>query len=156
MDSRFCGWAALVCLAISGCGGGSTYKPPSEVYPVSGTVTYNGQPVAGATVTFFAAEAQRTAAGMTNDQGVYRLTTFTSNDGAVVGKQSVTVTKGNTAQAEPLPDDQSPNYDPLAVMRSAPTVKPPIPEKYATQTTSELEATVSAEGKNEFDFELKD
>lgn len=155
MRSWFCGWALLVCLVNWGCGG-TKYNPAAQTYPVRGTVTYKGGPVAGATVTFFAAEADRTAAGMTNDQGVYQLTTFKSNDGAVAGKQGVSVSKGSLPDSAPIQDDQSPNYDPDVAMRPQPVVKPPIPVKYFAKETSGLEAVVTADGPNEFNFELVD
>src|SRR5436190_19619243 len=62
-----------------------------SIAPVHGKVTYKGGPVAGATVEFLCTGASRPAAGTTDEQGNYRLTTFTAGDGAMIGTHVVTV-----------------------------------------------------------------
>jgi hypothetical protein len=98
----------LVLLAISamliatvGCG---SDNPPVEV--VTGTVMYNGAPLAEATVSFHPdslnvrGTASRVSSGETDAQGNFRLITnfmdgggIVKLDGAPVGKYNVTVTK---------------------------------------------------------------
>ena len=71
--SRFCLLLAacgIVCLAAGGCGP----KRP-ETFPVSGRVTYKGQPVARGLVAFYPAEG-RMATGDIGPDGRYSLTTF--------------------------------------------------------------------------------
>ena len=88
-------------IATVGCGAG---HPPVEI--VTGTVMYNGAPLAEATVTFHPSEANslgsasRASSGETDAQGVFRLTTnyidgnsIVMLDGAPAGAYSVTVTK---------------------------------------------------------------
>src|SRR5690606_32888601 len=85
------GVVGLAVLAL-GCGGGEV-EPPAPVFPVSGKVTYKGQPVAGADITFHHESGDRSAFGRTNDEGEYKLTTFSSNDGAIEGRHGVTIIK---------------------------------------------------------------
>lgn len=84
---------AGLCLLTIGCGRNSKREP---VYPVSGTILYEGQPVAAADVTFFCAEKKRSAFGRTNAQGQYKLSTFAPNDGAVAGSHVIVITKFQT------------------------------------------------------------
>ena len=77
---------ALLVLFLSGCGGGSK----AGTYPVTGVVTFKGEPLPNAAVTFFPVQG-RPAAGMTNAQGEYFLSTFAAGDGAMSGTYSVTV-----------------------------------------------------------------
>jgi hypothetical protein len=88
-------------IATVGCG---SDHPPVEV--VTGTVMYNGAPLAEATVSFHPdaqnalGTASRVSSGETDAQGVFRLTTnfvdggsIVPLDGAPVGTYKVTVTK---------------------------------------------------------------
>lgn len=147
----------LFCIAILfGCGGNSS---PVPVYPVEGTLKYQGKPVAGADITFFNAEANRSAFGRTNDQGEFELTTFSSNDGAVAGKNVVTIQKFETPPpaATDVASTESEAYVPPGFNKSTDPPKPKsnFPEKYGSQETSGLIAVVNAEGPNKIDFDLK-
>lgn len=81
------------CVFLSGCS--NSGRP--AIAPVRGTVTYNGQPVAGATVVFLCPGAPRPAVGKTDERGEYQLTTYEPNDGAMIGNHVVTVKKKSTA-----------------------------------------------------------
>jgi hypothetical protein len=62
---------------------------------VSGVVKLDGKPLAGATVMFNPkAAGARPAIGVTGQDGVFRLTTFKSNDGAPRGEYQVTIQAG--------------------------------------------------------------
>jgi hypothetical protein len=64
-------------------------EPPAKV---SGTVTLDGKPLAGATVTFEPVEkGGKKATGKTDENGAYVLTTSKAGDGALPGKYKVTV-----------------------------------------------------------------
>jgi hypothetical protein len=83
-----------VALATLGCGGSS-----HKTAPVSGKVTLNGQPLAGATVTFqpvasgSQADVGLGSYGVTDEQGKYALQVVgTERKGAVVGKHRVVFT----------------------------------------------------------------
>jgi hypothetical protein len=90
MRARFGLGLALV-LAL-GCGSGGNYAK------VSGTVTLDGQPLPGATVSFQpiarsgSIEAGPGSVGKTNEKGEYTLTGDKGQAGALVGKHRVNIT----------------------------------------------------------------
>lgn len=150
--------AVVACAAMAcGCGGGST--PPVPVYPVTGTVTYQGKPVVGADITFYNEVEDRSAFGRTNDQEEYQLTTFSSNDGAVAGKNGVTIVKFEAPpKATEVAPTDSTAYVPPGFNQSTDPPKPKsqFPEKYGSQETSGLVAVVNADAENKIDFKLED
>jgi hypothetical protein len=81
----------LALLTALGCGGKS-------FAPVSGTVTLDGQPLAGATVSFQpiapegSAEAGPGSNGKTNDKGEFTLAGDKGQKGALVGRHRVIIT----------------------------------------------------------------
>lgn len=148
----------VLCLA-AGCGGSSSdqwLKDRPPVFPVQGKVLYKGAPVAEAMVSFGNPDPKkvRGASGQTDQNGEFRLTTFSPGDGAVVGEYQVTILKA-TVVGEDLSyyDQNSPNYgkDPPPT-----TLKYLVPEKYSKFKTSGLTAKVSDSGENDVVFELKD
>ncbi len=154
--------AALALLAImwasmAGCGAAGGAGGPT-VYPVSGVVKLNGQPVVGADIVFNLKDGTGSSFGRTDDSGVYHLTTRRSNDGAPPGEYFVVISKAEDAPAVDsanIPQD-SPNYNPFAgkAAPAKPKAKSGIPAKYADAKTSGLTARVLEE-KNAIDFELK-
>lgn len=153
-------YSALCVALVAGCGdaGPKVARPP--VYPVHGVVKYNGEPVVGADVTFTSETANRSAFGRTDEQGVYHLTTFNGNDGAVEGKQTVLIVKTLAATSTTpevsieSPEYVPPGYETEPVAAEAPTAV--IPAKYAKAETSGLLAVVNPENDNEIDFNLVD
>ena len=129
--------AAALALQLGGCGSG---RP--DTVPVSGTVLYQGQPVVHASVMFIP-EGSRAAAAKTDEQGRFSLLTFAPGDGGVLGEHTVVIGKYRQA---PGGDPDSPYPETVAV----------LPEKYGSPLTSPLRATVTAEGPNDFRFELTD
>jgi hypothetical protein len=140
--------------AISGCGSGHP-----QTVPVSGVVTYQGQPVAGAQVSFLAEGAARAGYGTTDDAGKFQLSTYGANDGAVLGSHTVTIVKPTetVTGAGMSPDDPDAGY--AAAMAQAAqggsAVKGVLPDKYANPNTSGLTADVTQAGPNEFTFALE-
>lgn len=154
---------------FAGCGsGGVGSGDQQDVYPVTGKVTMNGAPVAGATVTFSPQGKQPVAYGRTNSSGEYALTTYEANDGAAAGDYTVMVSK--TVSAPSAVSEES-----VHQAMSSGEAAPPgshgggggggggdddgsgslLPEKYS-QSGSGLTATVTTdESKNKFDFDLK-
>ena len=120
----------------------------ADLMIVAGTVTYKNEPVAGATVTFWAASAPRAAIGQTDAKGNFQLTTFDPNDGAIVGTHTVTVTKP--------PESAPANATEMATAKAAtaPT-KPPLPTKYARADSTPLKFEVKS-GPNTAPLELTD
>lgn len=158
----YCMSTLLVAAAfLVGCGGGAEDRP--DVYPVSGTVLYNNNPVAGATVSFWAEGAARAAQGVTGPDGKFQLSMYDVNDGAIPGVNIITVTKmeAGAAPAAPPPTAQA---DPSAMMQmmqqqsegNAAGPSSAIPVKYSDRNTTTLQETVSAEGENSFVLLLTD
>jgi len=161
-------WGSLLAVVLLasmlalGCPGQQGGDRPSTS-PVSGTVTYDGQPVDGATVAFQSADGSRSAVGVTDAGGKYTLTTFESGDGAVPGEYQVKIFKYEVEATEGPGgeiDMDSPEYVPPEIAGEGATEdsgEPEnlLPEKYNDPTTSGLTATVS-EGENTLDFPLED
>ncbi len=141
--------AASVLLA-AGCSSAPGDRPKTA--PVRGLVTYRGEPLAGARVTFFNPEANRSAIGETGPDGRFTLTTFEKGDGAVPGRQQVTVRKIEVI------DRSKPGYDYVEKGETAPIPEERwhTPKRYGTAAESGLTAEVAADGPNEFTFALKD
>lgn len=149
----------IAVLIFAGCGPGGGSVP---TYPVSGKVTFNGAPVAGATVTFSPeGSGIPTAMGITDGQGLYKLTTYTSGDGAAEGSFKVLVYKMSEDDA----GSGAPTHDPTGKGRSAaPTHSGPrgaggkkssslLPERYMKVSTTPLTKNVES-GSNTIDLEL--
>jgi len=149
----------LACFLFPGCGH-SVRTGDHPVFPVEGVVTYKGKPVEGADVTFFNAEANLSSFGRTDNAGKFRMTTYSSNDGAVAGKQIVTISKMVVASpAQPMPETSSTAYVPPGMGAPSIPVTPQsaeIPIKYASQETSGLVAVIQESGPNEIRLELTD
>jgi len=122
--------------------GGCAKKGGMETAPVSGKVTYRGKPLATGTVMFVPSEGPA-ATGEINSEGVYKLTTYTSGDGAVIGKHKVTIT-ALQGMGDALPEQRSPTPPPL------------VPAKYLNGESSGLTADVKPRTNNEVNFNLTD
>lgn len=128
----------VVLMTILGCGKrGNADRPPTV--PVQGVVTYKGQPVEGASVSFQRTDRTKSAVGRTDAHGKYFLTTFEPGDGAMTGEYDVKIVKYEQPKEEP--EDGV-----------TPPLKSLIPEKYAKGV---LKATVQDGGDNTFDFDLQ-
>jgi len=119
----------MCCLLEVGCGNDGR---PRRV-PVTGTITYNGQPVPGGDVVFVPADISKgfRARGEANERGQFKLTTFDEGDGAIPGEYKVTVFA----------------YRPADPKRDAGTIVPrvglrAVPQMYFDQQTTELTAFV--------------
>lgn len=136
------GWSPLLCapivalcLMVAGCGGRSEEAPSGSV---KGTVTVNGNPVAGR-VNFVGRGAGAGASADLKDDGSFQL------DGPLpVGEYAVFVTA-------PGLGDQPPSED---ARKDQPAKLKSIPQKYQSEASSDLVAKVVA-GPNDFKFDLK-
>lgn len=145
---------------FTGCGGGEE-RPATA--PVTGSVMYNGEAIAGATVSFWTEGASRAATGVTKADGTFSLSMFDPNDGAIPGEHTITVVKVE-AGAEPASTTDAMLNDPTAMAGMAAEggaggPKAPeslIPEKYSKKESSPLKETVSADAENKFIFQLAD
>lgn len=118
--------------------------------PVSGKVTLNGQPLAGATVSFQpiapegSVEAAPGSVGKTNEKGEYTLKAATGENGAWVGQHRVIISSLDPKVGEG--DERAPRGGwPLADK---------VPEKYSQDPKQMLTFTVPAGGTDKADFAL--
>jgi hypothetical protein len=144
------GWLVV---GLAGCGSGLL-----GLSPVSGKVTYNGEPLDGATVTFVAADGG-VATGITDAQGTFTLITG-ANAGAAKGSYKVTIRK--VAERE-VPEGMKGETDPTKMMsmmmkgKSIPEPSSLIPARYGDPNASGLTAEVTGRAAaDNFTFELTD
>lgn len=133
---------ALV-LAIGGMASGCSKKSGMATAPVSGKVTYRGKAVPTGTVMFVPGAGGPAATGEISSDGSYKLTTYATGDGAVIGTHKVTVT-ALQGMGDVLPEQRNATPPPL------------VPAKYLNGETSGLVADVKPGVKNEVNFDLKD
>lgn len=127
---RLC--SLLAVLAFGCAKGGDT-----DTLLVSGKVTYNGQPVEGATVTFASTESGTPGAGMTAADGGYKLRVKPGSYAAMVTKFEVPVISAEQPGAEVEP-------------------KQLLPAKYRSNMESPLKFEVKKGDANVYDLPLTD
>lgn len=145
-------WICFACMFLTGAGCFT-----SGAVPTKGTVKLDGKTLAGATVTFLSQESGgRDATGFTDASGVFRLTTYKSNDGALPGKYKVIVqpptplTAGGRAQ--------TPGEAQRAATEGKSTSKEPaivIAPRFSEPGQAVLEQTVPAKGEIVLDLQSK-
>jgi hypothetical protein len=166
-------WKFVIGLLLSSCclGCGGSDAPP--LYEAGGVVTYKGEPVKNATVTFTGAEGYKVplAEGLTDEKGQYRLKSR-GEPGAAAGSYVVTVSKvegadeaaasAAAAAVDPksmtpeqamakmaadmkkmAPDANKAQSDPTGRSNVAAKAKSLLPEKYASVKFSGLTANVA-------------
>ncbi|MFM9962093.1 MAG: carboxypeptidase-like regulatory domain-containing protein [Planctomycetaceae bacterium] len=170
--SRRCSavWSVLFGIALAGCSSGAPSQLP--VFPVHGVVVYKDQPVAGASVMFYAEGAAVPSSGQSNSKGEYRLSTYGNDDGAPAGKHRVTVTlppkPSDLAEASPseppkaIANLEGPEYEAKmkAIVNTPPANSPKaangLPAKYASMIATTLIVEVQKQPDNTINLELKD
>lgn len=150
---------AILSVAAVGCSGGGAGDKRVPVFSVTGKVTMNGGPLAGAMVSFAPTEGQPTAIGRSNDAGEYSLTTYDSNDGAAKGIYKITVMKVVAATAGATADaSHGTNYTGVAhggkAAKGASDTGNLVPPTYADSEKTPLKFTVE-EKANTYDIEIK-
>ncbi len=130
----------VMLLTLAGCPSADT-RPEVELVPVDGTVTLDGQPLAGASVMFGGGSAM----GETDANGHYELARG-DRKGAPLGDHTVLIEKWVTEDGSPYKSNEMSPMDAGA--------KQEIPAKYSNGESTELKATVPA-GGGAIDFELK-
>lgn len=139
---------AVIGVGCGGAGEDKWAKDRPEVVDVEGVVTYQNQPVEGATVVFAPTDGKHAASGLTDSSGRFTVSAFPNSEGAVPGSYKVTVTKLETPTgAEGGGDGHS---------ESAAVPKNLLPTKYAETAGTPLTADVPASGKTDFQFDLTD
>lgn len=150
----------LLALAFTGCGSNEL-----GTVKASAALTYQGKPLAEATVTLVPQESRtRSAVGITDVSGVVQFTTLAGGDGAIPGSYKVTVTKTSESVAmRPATD-----FNDIEAMRKAEAErggaqprtgnaapKDLLPAMYKLAESTPLKCDVQASGPNDFKFELK-
>ena len=137
----------LVLLAAAGCG-----KTGVPTYPVSGTVTLDGQPLDGATVMFVPKSGPPHGA-VTDAAGAFSIG---GKPGVPAGMCGIMITKasaGGEALSNPTPEDLQ------RMAERGTTAKPErsaVPQNYGRSETSGLTAEVTTDAsKNVFMFQLQ-
>jgi len=158
----------LLVFAPIGCN-----NPDARLAMVEGTITYNGQPVEGATVTFLPVDpAGEIAVGLTDADGRFTLNSTAAvgvGTGALPGEYTVLVV-ARQAQHDPHAEARRQydeayergeiTFDQLdARLRARPGPPPPrnlVPERYGNPGATDLRATVERVRINTFTFDLVD
>lgn len=141
---------------FSGCGGEAVPSDRPATVPVKGIVRLKGAPVEGASVTLKNRNNGPGASGITNADGTFTLTTFTSGDGAVPGEYLVGVIKTEVVGADnSYFDVESPNYGKTPPKGAEGKVVHHIPQKYSDPDRSGLTANISESDPN-LTIELSD
>ena len=121
-------------VTVAGCGGKRTTLPTGTV---SGTITFNGEPVSEGFVNFISTETGQGETVALGSGGEFAFT-----EPVVIGPYAVFVTP---------PEGEPPTVE-------NPTPAPPdpknIPKKYRTDATTDFKVEVQ-EGKNEFTLDMK-
>ena len=145
-----------VAIVLTGCSNSS--RPPT--YPVTGTVTSQGKPLAGAAITFVpTGDEGEAASAITDSNGKYALTTWQAGDGARPGQYRVKVSK-----QEEKPVDPSKMVKNLSIeeeqkiyvenKKPPPPAKSLVPSKYQDDQTSGLVHKVEAKPTT-FDIKIE-
>ncbi|WP_437186971.1 carboxypeptidase-like regulatory domain-containing protein [Planctomicrobium sp. SH668] len=133
----------IITICFTGCSQGLNDQP--ELGEVVGTITYEGKPLSGASITFIPVDG-RPASGKADAEGKYELTYIRTTKGCKIGKSKVEITTGKEGEDEI--EQEGDDY----VQKPTKGGPPSIPAKYNVMT--ELTADVLA-GKNTIDFDLK-
>jgi len=162
--------AAFGVLLLAGFSGCRNRSLPAVV-PVTGTVSFQGRPLAGAAVIFFANEGKLAAGELafdtTDAEGRFRLRsqagpTETLN-GAVAGEHRVTISKlippqGMTEEVYQQKVEADKEAGESGVYGAPREVVPPrvelLPVQYSNAQQTKLTASVKKGDKNDFKFEL--
>ena len=140
---------ALPCLF--GCG----ERLPFDVIVVTGTVTVDGQPMEGISITFIPLGDNGLAAfDVTDAQGRFRLSSPQApvGSGAVPGEYAPTFSK---MEVEEHPPTASPEEAQRLYGNAPPKITHLIPERYGNAKTSGIEPVKVEKGKkNAFSFDL--
>jgi len=138
-------------VGLAGCGSDDGLAR----HPISGSVTFDGKPLANGSIQFFpsATTGPAIASGAAIEEGQYAIPT---DEGLVAGPYTVRITsmggkakakgKGKEAVGESVAEGAMPGFGAMHPQDL-------IPPRY--NVTSELTATVKEEGPNEFNFDLE-
>jgi hypothetical protein len=153
---RFLFAGPLALSMLVGCGAGGPKVP--KTVAVSGKITYQDKPLAGAEIGFVSNLDNKdvlAARGVSNDSGEFTLSTYIDPQhevsGATPGDFVVTVTKIEKMDQQKMMEQFSTGNP---AMEGA--FKKLVPPKYTDAKDSPLKASVTVGGANRFEFKLED
>jgi hypothetical protein len=137
------GWAALLTsLMCVGCNDGRL-----KIYPATGQVLYNGEPLSGVDVAFHPSDPKNNTSypphATTDDDGTFKLTTYLVDDGAPAGEFKVAV----AFAVEKVGGDDGSDQSKRLLFQ--------VPAKYQRQETSGLVVSIKAESNTLEPFRLE-
>ena len=134
---------ALLPLLLGGCG--------KSTVTVEGVVTLDGKPVPGATVLFTPEEGNdRAASALTDEDGNFRLSTYSEGDGALPGQYRVVVTRTQGVPEPPAmlqPGEEKKVIGHYRDFKNKERRKSSLPARYGNAATSLLKCRVPTDGK---------
>lgn len=141
--------ALAAALLLAGCVDPGPKAHIEKVVPVSGTLTYNGQPLESYQVTFLPTDGRRAATGVTDAAGKFTMGTNKAGDGAPPGTNQVAIVWA--PPTTDIPGQEQIIDDPSQLP------KPPvqIPAKYGNPETSGLTQEVPDSGIADLKIDLK-
>ena len=159
-------WGSILALAAggllfatAGCGGGP--EMPENIPPLTPTtitVTYNGEPVEGASIVLAPESGEFPAAGLTDASGTAVMKTEGMYAGVAAGNYLASVTKlekvDNNIGTAPTDPAKYAEYQKKLESRKIP--KHLVPEKYSSFGTSGLSVAVTEGKPVQETFELTD
>ena len=119
---------------------------------VSGRVTYQGKPVPLGQIVFYP-EKGRPATGSIGSDGSYRLTTFVTGDGAMLGRYRVTIEAMRTTRGGARPKTLEDELHGVGQGSGQAVMEWLVPEKYSRQETTPLTVEVKS-GQNTINLDL--
>jgi hypothetical protein len=143
-------WNLLVIclvLALAGCSGGAATSP------VTGIVTLDGKPLAGASIQFVPQGTGRDATAETDKNGEFAMSTNKPRDGVVPGTYKVVISPptgtADTTQYATAEEAMAAASKPPAKKAST---GPAFPEQYSRPDQTPLTQEVPVQGKLKFDL----
>ncbi len=131
---------------MPGCAKQDPFADKPQRTPVSGVVTLDGAPLAGATIVLHPNDHQHAAIGRSNDQGQFYVETFSPKDGAVPGSYAITVIKEEAPVSRGPVNDDEPSETPAPKLL--------VPAGYIHRSSSGLSTTVAEGAENKLELNL--
>ncbi|MGL6196962.1 MAG: carboxypeptidase-like regulatory domain-containing protein [Thermoguttaceae bacterium] len=146
----------LVAFTFTGCGSNRL----KGLVPCWGTVTWEGEPVEGARVSFVPKSDPngRSAFGLTDASGKFKMTTLNTDDGVFPGEYYITISKRTAERGNSPPmENEGPHEGFGAAMpvREAINETFHIPPMYSNKETSGFEINVTSKGDKKIELEMK-